>query len=68
MITETLYRLPFAANLLKVHPRTLKRWHQAGLINLVELPGGQFRVPGEEITRLLQVEPLPLIKEPLPEE
>jgi len=68
MITETLYRLPFAANLLKVHPRTLKRWHQAGLIQLVELPGGQFRVPGEEITRIMQGDPLPCEEEPLPEE
>jgi excisionase family DNA binding protein len=52
--TETLYRLPTAAAILTVTPRTLKNWHDQGKIRFVELPGGHFRVPGEEITRLLQ--------------
>jgi len=52
--TETLYRLPTAAAILAVHPRTLKRWHEQGKIRLVELPGHQFRMPGEEITRLME--------------
>jgi excisionase family DNA binding protein len=52
--TQTLYRLPTAAAILAVEQRTLKRWHEQGKIRLVELPGGHYRVPGEEITRLLQ--------------
>jgi putative resolvase len=53
METETTYRLPRAAAILSVHPRTLKRWGRDGHIRLIELPGGQFRVPCTEITRLL---------------
>ena len=57
MQTETLYRLPVAASLLSVHPRTLKRWHEQGKIELVELPGGQFRITGSEITRVMGNKP-----------
>ena len=60
METEYTYRLPSAAAILNVHPRTLKRWYHDGKIRLIELPGGQFRVPGAEINRLLE-NPLPLL-------
>ena len=52
MNTETTYRLPDAAAILSVHPRTLKRWGRDGRIRLIELPGGQFRVPASEILRI----------------
>lgn len=58
METEKTYRLTEAAAILKVHPRTLKRWQRAGQIRLIELPGGQFRVPGEEVLRLLNTSAL----------
>ena len=48
----TLYNLPDAAAILSVHPQTLKRWHKQGKIMLVELPGGHWRVPASEVTRL----------------
>ena len=48
----TLYNLPAAAAILSVHPQTLKRWHKQGKITLVELPGGHWRVPASEVTRL----------------
>jgi putative resolvase len=64
MKTETTYLLPTAAAILNVHPRTLKRWHKQGLLRLIELPGGHFRVPGDEITRLLaQPEQAPLTEQ-----
>jgi excisionase family DNA binding protein len=50
---ERTYKLPEAAAILSVHPRTLKRWGRAGAIRLIALPGGQFRVPVEEVERLL---------------
>jgi putative resolvase len=53
MDTETTFRLPEAAAILSVHPRTLKRWYRDGGIRLIELPGGQFRVPSSEVLRLL---------------
>ena len=65
MKTETLYQLHVAADLLKVHPRTIKRWHESGYVRLVELPGGHFRIPGRELARLL--EPLPFDELPEPE-
>jgi excisionase family DNA binding protein len=58
MQTETLYRLPTAAAFLAVHQRTLKRWYEQGKIRLVALPGGQYRMSGTEITRLI-ANPLP---------
>lgn len=56
MTTEQLYKLPEAANLLNVHARTLKRWHEQGKIMLVTLPGGHFRVPESEVRRLMGIE------------
>lgn len=53
METETLYKLPTAAAILSVHTRTLKRWHEKGQAHLVELPGGQYRMTGTEIKRLI---------------
>ncbi len=62
MKAETTYRLPDAAAILSVHPRTLKRWYRDGRIRLIELPGGQFRVPGSEILRLLGMPAQPILE------
>lgn len=51
-MTDTLYTLPEAAEKLTVSTRTIKRWYEQGLISLVRLPGGHFRVPEGEIMRL----------------
>ncbi|MFA6305728.1 MAG: hypothetical protein WC651_03295 [Candidatus Gracilibacteria bacterium] len=55
--TETLYKLPFAANLLKVHPRTLERWGKQGKITLVMLPSGDLRISGTELQRIMGARP-----------
>lgn len=57
METETLYKLPTAAAILSVHVRTLKRWHEKQQAHLVELPGGQYRITGTEIKRLMGTPP-----------
>lgn len=54
MQTETLYTLEFAAKLLKVHQRTIKRWAESGLVELVLLPSGQHRIAGSELSRITQ--------------
>ena len=51
-MTDTLYTLPEAADKLTVSTRTIKRWYDQGLISLVKLPNGHFRVPESEIVRL----------------
>ena len=55
-MTDTLYTLPEAAEKLTVSARTIKRWYEQGLISLVRLPGGHFRVPASEIIRLTNPE------------
>jgi excisionase family DNA binding protein len=72
---DKTYRLPEAAAILSVHPRTLKRWQRAGKLRLIELPGGQFRVPETEVSRLLGLphqptdpDALPFDEPPEPEE
>ena len=52
-----LYKLPEAAAILSVHPQTIKRWHEQGKIELVELPGRHWRVPESELRRLAGVQP-----------
>jgi len=47
-----LYKLPQAAAILGVTPQTIKLWHKAGKITLVQLPRGHWRVPESEVIRL----------------
>ena len=55
-MTDALHTLPEAAAMLTVSTRTIKRWYEQGLISLVRLPGGHFRVPASEIERLTNPE------------
>ena len=55
-ITKKLFTIPEAADKFTVSTRTIKRWYEQGLISLVRLPGGHFRVPASEITRLTNPE------------
>jgi excisionase family DNA binding protein len=43
-----------AAKMLRVGRSTLLRWIQLDQIKAVRLPSGQYRVPREEIDRLLR--------------
>jgi excisionase family DNA binding protein len=50
---HTLLRISAAADLLSVHPRTLRRWLAAGLLESVKLPTGERRVRFEAVQALL---------------
>lgn len=46
--------VPEAAERLRVHEETLRRWLQAGRVNGSKLPGrGDWRIPQSEIDRVL---------------
>jgi len=47
------YRTGKAASLLGVHPRTVRRWLNAGLLGYVELPSGERRIPQSEMEPFL---------------
>lgn len=49
-MTNDLLTLQEAADLLRVHTRTLTRWGRAGMIRLIPLPKG-YRVERAEIER-----------------
>ena len=67
-MNEKRYRLSEAAPLIGVSSVTLWRWCASGKIASIKLPSGQRRIPESELTRILQVEPVSIDKEPLPEE
>jgi len=50
---EEHYPLRKAAEILGVHPITLRRWEKEGKIRCVRTPSGQRRFPRSEILRLL---------------
>ena len=41
------------SKVLGVKPRTLRRWASKGLVRAFQTPGGHYRIPRSEITRLL---------------
>ena len=43
----------FAA-IFRVHTCTVRRWIAQEQINAMRLPGGQYRIPAEEVKRLRQ--------------
>ncbi|MAF52346.1 MAG: helix-turn-helix domain-containing protein [SAR202 cluster bacterium] len=52
-----LYRVGEFANLLDVNPRTVRRWMTSGLLSFVRLPGGERRVPHDELHAVLRLHP-----------
>ncbi|MGB9866278.1 MAG: IS607 family transposase, partial [Bacillota bacterium] len=50
---EEHYPLRKAAEILGVHPVTLRRWEKEGRIRCIRTPSGQRRFPRSEILRLL---------------
>jgi len=53
MLPEQKYTLSEAANLLGVHPDTVRRWNNTGKIRSIRVSGGWRRFPESEIKRLL---------------
>lgn len=53
MQIEIKYTLSEAANLLGVHPDTVRRWDNTGKIRSIRVSGGWRRFPESEIKRVL---------------
>lgn len=53
--SSAFYRLSEAARLLGVNVDTLRRWVDAGKVLSWRTPGGERRIPVDEVTRLLSV-------------
>ncbi len=50
---EKHYTLSEAAEILGVHPHTIRKWEWAGKIKCVRTPGGRRRIPESELKRIL---------------
>jgi len=64
----TTYHIRDAARILSVHPRTLLRWAEIGKVRLIELPGRQHRITGDELRRLLENLAQPKLENAQPED
>lgn len=60
---EELYSLKEAADLLGVHPGTLRRWSESGKIATVRTAGGHRRFAAGEVQRLRKVQPAPVAEQ-----
>lgn len=49
--SESLYTTAEAARICGVHPRTIKRWHERGILHPIH-PGGTVRWRREEVHKL----------------
>lgn len=58
-MAESLLSLKAAAELLGVHPVTLRRWAESGKIKTVRTAGGHRRFSEDEIARMMQKPELP---------
>ena len=58
-MSESFFALKAAANMLGVHPVTLRRWAESGKIESVRTAGGHRRFSEEEIARLMHRPELP---------
>lgn len=50
MLVE-LFTVKEVAEKFRVKPRTVYRWLKSGRMQGIETPGGQHRIPGEEVRR-----------------
>jgi excisionase family DNA binding protein len=53
-MSESFYSLKAAAEILGVHPVTLRRWAESGKIDTIRTPGGHRRFAEAEINRLVK--------------
>lgn len=52
-VKDELITMQEAAMRLCVTPQTIRTWGRMGLIHLIRLPRGMFRVPRSEVDRIL---------------
>lgn len=50
--SRTLFRTTELAVMLRVNPRTVRRWIAEGHITVITTPGGHQRIPASEVERL----------------
>lgn len=53
---ENLYTATEAAEILKVHPVTVKNWHKQGKLKAVKLGEKWLRFPESEIERIMNID------------
>jgi excisionase family DNA binding protein len=53
-MSEELLKTRDVAKLLNVAHSTVTRWIRLGQIRYVKLPGGTYRIPREEVEKLLR--------------
>lgn len=46
-----------AAAAVMVDEATVRRWIRNGMLQAARLPGGQYRIPREAVTRMLEATP-----------
>jgi excisionase family DNA binding protein len=51
-----LYTTQEVADIFRVSTKTVARWRQAGKLEAVQLPGGQYRFPEKSVKALLNKE------------
>jgi excisionase family DNA binding protein len=54
---DRLLRIHEVAAHLSVHPRTVRRWLEAGKLPYRRLPGGERRIPLEVLRGMIATEP-----------
>jgi len=50
-VTVELFTVEEVAEKFRVKPRTVYRWLKSGRMKGIKTPGGQHRIPGEEVRR-----------------
>ena len=50
--SDRLYTIKETAQILNIHPRTVTRWRDNGLIEHIKLKSGAVRIPYKEVMRL----------------
>ena len=51
-MSNKLYTPDEVAELLRVHPATVRRWIGSGQVHAIRLPGGNYRITEAELDRL----------------
>ena len=52
-MTSTLLTVNEAAGALRVHPRTVTRWIEAGRLKAITLPNGRYRLTRDVVDAVL---------------